>query len=95
MLTLVSGTHVLDSDLAAHGEVYLAPPAGLSINGSWPPGDYFFQVRPRGSAPGRDVANSRWLAMKVIDLDSSQPPDPAPGSPGTGKLSAMNIRAGW
>jgi hypothetical protein len=95
MLTLVPGTQVIDADLAAHGEVYLAPPAAIAVDGGWPPGDYFFQVRPRGTLPGADVQNARWLAMKVVDPSSAQPPNPASGSPDTGKLSVMNIRGGW
>lgn len=73
-MALVADAGVLDPALAAQGEVYLTPPASISTDGTWPPGDYFFQVRPRGSAPGSNVATSRWLAMRLVVDDRSNAP---------------------
>jgi hypothetical protein len=73
-VALVPGTHFLDSDLAAQGEVYLTPPASISADGDWPPGDYFFQVRKRGSAPGSNDASSRWLALRLVVENHSSAP---------------------
>lgn len=81
-VVLVADTGVLDPQLAAQGEVYLTPPASISADGTWPAGDYFFQVRPRGSAPGTNAASSRWLAMRlVLDNRSEAPPSTRGASP--------------
>ena len=78
-VVLVTGAGVLDPQLAAQGEVYLTPPVSISADGTWPAGDYFFQVRPRGSAPGTDAASSRWLAMRLVLDNRSEAPPPTLG----------------
>ena len=78
-VVLVADAGVLDPALAAQGEVYLTPPASISADGTWPPGDYFFQVRPRGSAPGTNAASSRWLAMRLVTGNRSEASPPPVG----------------
>ena len=63
----VTNTIVTDTELAALGEIYLAPPKAMSPAGIWPAGDYLFRVQPRGSDAGG------WFALQVL-----QPPQ-APG----------------
>jgi hypothetical protein len=71
-VVLVSGTKVLDAELASQGEVYLTPPASIGADGTWPPGDYYFEVSPRGEAPSATnsaltVATTRWIQMRLVD----------------------------
>ncbi len=75
-IVAVTDAGVLDPELAAQGEVYLTPPASISANGTWPAGDYFFELRPRGSAPGTVTTSTRWLAVRLVPESPTQSPRP-------------------
>jgi hypothetical protein len=68
----VEGARVIDMALASEGEVYLAPPTPLAVNGQWPVGDYFFAI-----SQGRSGSSPTWLALRVMP----QPAAPRPASP--------------
>lgn len=57
----VEGASMIDALLAQQGEVYLAPPAVLAVDGGWPAGDYFFEVSP--AHPG---SSATWLALQLL-----------------------------
>jgi len=83
-LLMVENTGVIDQGLAAVGEVYLTPPASLAVAGSWPPGEYFFEVRGRAAPAATNDGRSTWFAIRVVA--DNQPADgtwsPLPRSPG-------------
>lgn len=70
-VVVVDGAGVLDPQLAALGEVYLTPPVPLAVNGSWPPGDYYFQVRPRGAPLGTGGPETRWFALRILRAEAA------------------------
>ena len=69
----VAGARVIDTALAAQGEVYLAPPTPLATDGTWPFGDYFFEI-----GQGRAGSSPTWLALVVMP-PSSPSAAPTPG----------------
>ncbi len=60
-LQRIAGQDTVDPELAAIGEVYLAPPKSISAAGVWPPGDYLFEIVPTS---GQDL--SGWFALRVL-----------------------------
>jgi hypothetical protein len=71
-LDQIDGT-VIDTTLAEHGEVYLAPPPSVAVNGTWPTGDYFFQVRPRGAQVSARAPGAKWLALRIVPTPPRKP----------------------
>ena len=65
-LVIVDSAGVLDPALAAVGEVYLTPPPSLAVAGTWPPGEYFFEVRKRGTSSATNDGTSSWFAIRLV-----------------------------
>jgi hypothetical protein len=68
----VDGARVIDRALAREGEVYLAPPGPPGAGGTWPAGDYFFEIRPSRAGSG-----AGWLALQILAVPAGSP-SPAP-----------------
>lgn len=74
----VEGARTIDVLLAEEGEVYLAPPTRLAVDGAWPAGDYFFEI-----SPAHPDSSATWLGLQLL----AAPAESAPPPTFTGALS--------